>query len=51
MAADKMLAVAGGWLPGFTTRVRWPYEGAPEAEAIRIGTEARAALPELFRKD
>ena len=38
MAADKMLAVAGGWLPGFTTRVRWPYEGAPEADPGRAMT-------------
>jgi len=51
MAADKALAVAGGWLPGFSTRLRWPYEGAPEAEAVRIGTAARAALPELFSQD
>jgi 4-hydroxy-tetrahydrodipicolinate synthase len=51
MAADKALAVAGGWLPGLSTRVRWPYEGATEAEAIRIGTAARVALPELFPQD
>ncbi|MDA4113752.1 MAG: dihydrodipicolinate synthase family protein [Thaumarchaeota archaeon] len=48
MAADKALAVAGGWLPGLSTLLRWPYEGATEEEAIRIGTAARAALPELF---
>ena len=51
MAADKTLAVAGGWLPGLSTRLRWPYEGAAEAEAIRIGAAARAALPELFPQD
>lgn len=48
MAADKTMAVAGGWLPGLTTRLRWPYQGAEEAEAVRIGKAARAALPELF---
>ena len=51
MAADKALAVAGGWLPGLSTRLRWPYESATEAEAIRIGTEARVGLPELFPQD
>jgi dihydrodipicolinate synthase/N-acetylneuraminate lyase len=48
MAADKALAVAGGWLPGFTSRVRWPYDSATEAETTRIGSTARAAVPELF---
>jgi 4-hydroxy-tetrahydrodipicolinate synthase len=51
MAADKALAVAGGWLPGLSTMLRWPYEGATEGEAVRIGTAARAALPELFPRD
>jgi 4-hydroxy-tetrahydrodipicolinate synthase len=51
MGADKLLAVAGGWLPGMTTRLRWPYEGATEAEATRVGEAARVALPELFRPD
>jgi 4-hydroxy-tetrahydrodipicolinate synthase len=48
MAADKVMAVAGGWLPGLTTRIRWPYESATEADATRIGTAARLAVPELF---
>jgi dihydrodipicolinate synthase/N-acetylneuraminate lyase len=48
MAADKALAVGGGWLPGLTTRLRWPYEGATEADAARIGVAARAMVPELF---
>lgn len=48
MAADKAMAVAGGWLPGLSTRLRWPYVGAEEAEAASIGKAARAALPELF---
>jgi dihydrodipicolinate synthase/N-acetylneuraminate lyase len=49
MAADKAAAVAGGWLPGLSTRLRWPYEGVPESEARRIGQAARAEVPELFR--
>jgi dihydrodipicolinate synthase/N-acetylneuraminate lyase len=48
MAADKGMAVAGGWLPGLTTRLRWPYEGISKDDAARIGTAARADLPELF---
>lgn len=48
MAADKAAAVAGGWLPGLTPRVRWPYRSvAPEA-AQRLGAVARRELPELF---
>jgi dihydrodipicolinate synthase/N-acetylneuraminate lyase len=48
MGADKLLAVGGGWLPGLSTRLKWPYEGATEAEATHIGAAARVALPELF---
>lgn len=48
MAADKAAAVAGGWLPGLTTRVRWPYRSVAAGEAARIGAVARAQLPELF---
>lgn len=48
MAADKAAAVAGGWLPGMTTRIRWPYRSVAPAEAERIGAVARAELPELF---
>ncbi len=50
MGADKVMAVAGGWLPGMSTRIRWPYEGAPMDEAKRIGAEARSSLPELFHE-
>jgi len=50
MAADKAMAVAGGWLPGLATRLRWPYKGASEEEAVRIGKAARIALPELFQE-
>ena len=48
MAADKAAAVAGGWLPGLSPRVRWPYRSVTAAEAARIGAVARAELPELF---
>lgn len=47
-AADKATAVAGGWLPGFTTRLRWPYRSADPEVAQMIGRAARAELPELF---
>lgn len=47
-AADKAAAVAGGWLPGFTTRLRWPYRSAEEAVARAIGESARRELPEMF---
>jgi dihydrodipicolinate synthase/N-acetylneuraminate lyase len=48
MAADKTAAVAGGWLPGFTTRLRWPYTSMPDDAARKIGETARAELPEAF---
>ena len=48
MAADKAAAVAGGWLPGITTRLRWPYQGATAEQARQIGIVARRELPELF---
>ncbi|WP_414664325.1 dihydrodipicolinate synthase family protein [Horticoccus sp. 23ND18S-11] len=48
MAADKTAAVAGGWLPELTTRVRWPYRSVAADTAVRIGIIARAELPELF---
>lgn len=47
-AADKAAAVAGGWLPGFTTRLRWPYRSADPAVARAIGESARRELPELM---
>jgi dihydrodipicolinate synthase/N-acetylneuraminate lyase len=48
MAADKAAAAAGGWLPGLTPRVRWPYRSVAAEVAARIGAVARAELPELF---
>lgn len=48
MAADKVAAVAGGWLPGLTPRLRWPYTSGTTAAAARVGSIARQQLPELF---
>jgi dihydrodipicolinate synthase/N-acetylneuraminate lyase len=48
MAADKAAAVAGGWLPGLTTRLRWPYASLPMELAIEIGRTARRELPEAY---
>ena len=47
-AVDKAAAVAGGWLPGFSTRLRWPYRSAPESGVKALSVSARAELPELF---
>ncbi|HTO05148.1 MAG TPA: dihydrodipicolinate synthase family protein, partial [Opitutus sp.] len=48
MAADKAAAVAGGWLPGFTARLRWPYRSVSDAHAREIGARARISVSELF---
>ncbi len=48
MAADKALAAAGGWLPGLTPHLRWPYLAATGAEVERIAVAARREVPELF---
>jgi dihydrodipicolinate synthase/N-acetylneuraminate lyase len=48
MAADKAAAAAGGWLPGLTTRIRWPYRSVAPEVAAQIGAVARSELPELF---
>jgi dihydrodipicolinate synthase/N-acetylneuraminate lyase len=47
-AADKATAVAGGWLPGFTSRLRWPYRSATPEMIARIAAAARVEVPELF---
>jgi 4-hydroxy-tetrahydrodipicolinate synthase len=47
-AADKAAAVAGGWLPGLTPRLRWPYRSGSIEQAQQIGASARRELPELF---
>lgn len=48
MAADKAAAVAGGWLPGLTPRLRWPYRCAAPEQVRHIAEAARAALPDFF---
>lgn len=47
-AADKAAAVAGGWLPGFTPRLRWPYRSATPEMVSQIAAAARGEVPELF---
>lgn len=46
-ALDKFLAVIGGWAD-VGTRLRWPYQGIPEAEAVAWRARAREMVPELF---
>jgi 4-hydroxy-tetrahydrodipicolinate synthase len=46
-AADKAAAAAGGWLPGLTARVRWPYRSATPEMTAAIAKAARAELPEF----
>lgn len=48
MAADKAAAVAGGWLPGLSPRLRWPYRGASPEMVAQIAREARVQLLEFF---
>lgn len=47
-AIDKMMACAGGWLPGMSARLRWPYTFVDDATSARVGELAREKLPELF---
>ncbi len=46
-ALDKFLATIGGWAD-VGTRLRWPYQGIPEAEATAWRARVRALVPELF---
>lgn len=39
-AADKAAAVAGGWLPGISPRLRWPYRFAPSCRSYFEGGAA-----------
>ena len=48
MAADKAAAAAGGWLPGLSPRLRWPYRGATDAMVRALATAARAEVPDLL---
>lgn len=47
-AVDKFLAVIGGW-SGIGTRLRWPYQGIPSKETVRIRKIAMEILPEFFK--
>ena len=47
-ACDKAMAVAGGWLGGFTTRLRFPYTAIPNEFGKKLGEFARRAIPEFF---
>ena len=46
-ARDKFLTAIGGATP-IGTRLRWPYLGIPETEALPWRARAQALLPELF---
>jgi len=48
-ALDKLLAALGGWAP-IGTRMRWPYEGVPEAVVRDLHPIARDQLPSSSRK-
>lgn len=48
MAADKAAAVAGGWLPGLSPRLRWPYQGSTPEMIAHLARAARKELPEWF---
>lgn len=48
MAADKAAAAAGGWLPGLSPCLRWPYRCASPEMVARIAAAARAEVPEFF---
>lgn len=48
MAADKAASVAGGWLPGLSPRLRWPYRGATEEMVRAIAGEARRQLRDIM---
>lgn len=47
-AIDKMMACAGGWLPGMSARLRWPYTFVDDETSAQVGRAAREQLPELF---
>lgn len=49
-ALDKLLAAIGDWA-AIGTRLRWPYRGLAEAEAVRLRPTARRMMPELFAHD
>jgi dihydrodipicolinate synthase/N-acetylneuraminate lyase len=48
MAVDKAAAAAGGWLPGLSPRLRWPYRSATSGMVRALAVAARAEVPEFF---
>jgi 4-hydroxy-tetrahydrodipicolinate synthase len=48
MAADKAAAAAGGWLSGFSPRLRWPYRSASHEQVRAIAAAARVLVPTLL---
>jgi len=51
MAVDKAAAAAGGWLPGFTQRLRWPYASATDEQVARIRTAYEREWRGIFAGD
>ena len=45
-ALDKLMAAVGGWSAA-GTRLRWPYRGIDESEALRLRVILRERLPEF----
>ncbi len=48
MAADKAVAVAAGWLPGLSPRLRWPYRAATPEMIQTLADAARSEVDFLF---
>ena len=48
-ALDKLLAFAGGWNP-INTRLRFPYKGVSEQDALEVRRQATKMLPEIITK-
>jgi 4-hydroxy-tetrahydrodipicolinate synthase len=46
-AADKLLAAIGGWA-NIGTRLRWPYIGIDEGDALKLRAIAHELMPEFF---
>ncbi len=46
-ALDKLMAAIGGWSAA-GTRLRWPYRGIEESEALRLRKIARERLPDFI---
>ena len=48
-ALDKLLAFAGGW-SSISTRLRSPYKGVSEQDAMEVRQRAKEMLPELITR-